>query len=59
MFVTQRVRDLDILERWTDVLIEKLPASGQTVDVCGLFYRMTLDAITDYLLGQSVESLDK
>jgi cytochrome P450 len=59
MFVTQRVRDLDILERWTDVLIDKLPGSGQTVDVCDLFYRMTLDAITDYLLGQSVESLDK
>ncbi|PTB72894.1 cytochrome P450 [Trichoderma longibrachiatum ATCC 18648] len=58
MFVTQRVRDLDILERWTDVLLAKLPASGQTVDVCDLFYRMTLDAITDYLLGQSVESLD-
>ncbi|KAH0495726.1 hypothetical protein TgHK011_009257 [Trichoderma gracile] len=59
MFVTQRVRDLDILERWTDVLIEKLPGGGQTVDVCDLFYRMTLDAVTDYLLGQSVESLDK
>lgn len=59
MFITQKVRDLDILERWNDVLVSKLPPSGQTVDICDLFYRMTLDAITDYLLGHSVESLDK
>ncbi|KAL7947325.1 cytochrome P450 [Trichoderma barbatum] len=58
MFIKQKIRDLDILERWNDVLISKLPPSGQTVDICDLFYRMTLDAITDYLLGQSVESLD-
>ncbi|KAL7795782.1 cytochrome P450 [Trichoderma ceciliae] len=58
MFIKQKIRDLDILERWNDVLISKLPPSGQTVDICDLFYRMTLDAITDYLLGHSVESLD-
>ncbi|KAL7913384.1 cytochrome P450 [Trichoderma velutinum] len=58
MFIKQKVRDLDILERWNDVLISKLPPAGQTVDICDLFYRMTLDAITDYLLGHSVESLD-
>ncbi|RFU78135.1 hypothetical protein TARUN_4067 [Trichoderma arundinaceum] len=58
MFVTQKVRDLDILERWSDVMISKLPPSGQTVDMCDFFYRMTLDAITDYLLGHSVESLE-
>ncbi|KKO98240.1 cytochrome P450 [Trichoderma harzianum] len=58
MFIKQKIRDLDILERWNDVLISKLPPSGQTVDICDLFYRMTLDAITDYLLGSSVDSLD-
>ncbi|PNP55579.1 hypothetical protein THARTR1_04103 [Trichoderma harzianum] len=58
MFIKQKIRDLDILERWNDVLISKLPPSGQTVDICDLFYRMTLDAITDYLLGHSVDSLD-
>lgn len=59
MFIKDKVRDLDIFARWTDVLISKLPASGQTVDICDLFYRMTLDVTTDFLLGQSVGSLEK
>jgi len=59
MFVKDRVRDLDIFERWADKLISKLPSSGKTVDMCDLFYRMTLDVTTDFLLGGSVNSLDK
>ncbi|KAJ6443616.1 cytochrome P450 alkane hydroxylase [Purpureocillium lavendulum] len=59
MFTKERIRDLDIFERWSDVLVAKLPASGQTVDICDLFYRMTLDVTTDFLLGKSVGALDK
>lgn len=59
MFLKQKIRDMDIVERWSDVMISKIPASGQTVDISDLFYRMTLDATTDYLLGHSVESLEK
>ncbi len=59
MFVKDKVRDMDIFERWTDNLITKLPATGQTVDMCDLFYRMTLDVTTDFLLGHGVGSLDK
>jgi cytochrome P450 len=59
MFLKQKIRDMDIIERWSDMMVSKIPPSGQAVDISDLFYRMTLDAITDYLLGHSVESLEK
>jgi cytochrome P450 len=59
MFVKDRVSDLAIFERWTALLISKLPASGVTVDIMDLFYRMTLDVTTDFLLGSGVNSLEK
>jgi cytochrome P450 len=59
MFMKDRVRDLAIFERWADLLITKLPAPGVTVDIMDLFYRMTLDVTTDFLLGDSVNALDK
>ncbi|KAG8406097.1 hypothetical protein J3458_021428 [Metarhizium acridum] len=58
MFTRERVRDIEIFSQWTDVLISKLPASGKTVDICDLFYRMTLDVSTDFLLGQTVGALE-
>jgi cytochrome P450 len=58
MFIKDKVRDLQIFDRWAGALISKLPPSGQTVDISDLFYRMTLDVTTDYLLGASVNSLD-
>ncbi|KAG5940085.1 hypothetical protein E4U53_007665 [Claviceps sorghi] len=58
MFARERVRDLDIFSRWTDTLLEHIPDHGATVDMCDLFYRMTLDVTTDFLLGASVGSLD-
>lgn len=59
MFIKDRVRDLDIFQAGADHLIQKLPPAGQTVDIMDLFFRMTIDVITDYLLGASVNSLDK
>ncbi|KAH8907051.1 cytochrome P450 [Coniochaeta sp. PMI_546] len=58
MFIKDKVRDLEIFDRWAGTLISKLPPAGQTVDISDLFYRMTLDVTTDYLLGASVNSLD-
>lgn len=58
MFTKDRMRDLDIFDRWASALVAKLPASGQTVDICDLFYRMTLDVTTDFLLGQDVGALE-
>jgi cytochrome P450 len=59
MFMTDRISDLVIFERQIDKMINYIPPSGQTVDIMDLFFRMTLDATTDFLLGESASSLDK
>lgn len=59
MFVKERVSDLLIFERWTQTMMSKMAGPGQTVDMADLFYRMTLDVTTDFLLGSSVDSLNK
>lgn len=59
MFVKDKVSDLLIFEKWTQTMISKMPVSGQTVEMMDLFYRMTLDVTTDFLLGSSVDSLNK
>ncbi|KAK2595470.1 hypothetical protein QQS21_006810 [Conoideocrella luteorostrata] len=58
MFSSARVRDIEIFSQWTDIMIAKMPPSGKTVDMCDLFYRMTLDVSTDFLLGQTVGALE-
>ncbi|KAL9101839.1 MAG: hypothetical protein Q9163_002942 [Psora crenata] len=57
-FVKQRVSDLEIFEKHAQTLMSHLGGKGEEVDISSLFYRYTLDAATDYLLGQSVDSLD-
>lgn len=59
LFMKQRVRDFEIFERHTQKLIGLIGAKGQLIDISELFYRYTLDTATDYLLGASVNSLDK
>ena len=39
-------------------MIDKVPPSGGTVDIMDLYYRMTIDVTTDFLLGHSVNSLE-
>jgi cytochrome P450 len=58
MFVKNRVSDLHIFERWTRIMLAQFPAPGQTFDIQDLFYRLTIDIITDFLLGGSVNSLE-
>ncbi|KAK8071787.1 hypothetical protein PG996_005135 [Apiospora saccharicola] len=68
MFVKDRVSDLVVFERWSDALEgvvgfgeEKYGSGGGygdgVVDIQSLFYRMTLDITTDFLLGAAVDSL--
>lgn len=57
--MTDRMSDLVIFERQIDKMITYIPRSAQTVDVMDLFFRMTLDVTTDFLLGESANSLDK
>lgn len=56
-FIRDRLSDLDIFERHFHALAPLLGGQGQTVDVVDLFFRYTLDAATDFLLGRSVNSL--
>jgi cytochrome P450 len=63
MFVRERIVDTEIFEKHVRKLIPLLggsdsPSSSRVVDVGSLFFRYTLDAATDYLLGQGTDSLD-
>lgn len=57
-FIKDRISDLATFERHVTKLMSLIPQNGQTVDICDLFFRYTLDAATDFLLGGSVCSLD-
>ncbi|KUJ23955.1 putative cytochrome 52A4 [Mollisia scopiformis] len=66
-FIKDRVSDLEVFERHVQVLIreidgkswgEKEGGEGRELDVSDLFFRYTLDAATDFLLGRSVNSLE-
>jgi len=39
-------------------MMRRFPPSGETFDIMDYFYRLTIDIITDFLLGQSVNSLE-
>ena len=58
-FIKDRVSDLHTFESHVRVLLPLLGGkhNGATVRVDDLFYRFTLDAATDFLLGTSVDSL--
>ena len=56
-FVKTRVADLEVFEKHVERLMTKIGGHGEQVDIGALFYRFTLDSATDYLLGQSVDSL--
>lgn len=63
MFARERIVDTEIFEKHVQKLIpllggSKSPSGGRVVDVGSLFFRYTLDAATDYLLGQGTDSLE-
>lgn len=64
MFVRDRIVDTEIFEKHVQKLIPLLggsnspPTGSRVVDVGSLFFRYTLDAATDYLLGQGTDSLE-
>ncbi|KAI4127884.1 MAG: hypothetical protein LQ347_004404 [Umbilicaria vellea] len=57
-FIKDRVSDLETFETHVQKLMAQMGGRGEEVDVSELFFRYTLDAITDFLLGRSVNSLD-
>ena len=57
-FIKDRVSDLAIFEKHVQILIGLIPKGGREVDISALFFRYTLDAATDFLLGSSSGSLE-
>jgi cytochrome P450 len=57
-FIKDRLSDIKTFEKHVQKLLPLMGGQGQTVDICDLFFRYTLDAATDFLLGRSVESLE-
>ncbi|KAA6413114.1 MAG: cytochrome P450 [Lasallia pustulata] len=56
-FIKDRVSDLETFEVHVQKLIGLMGGRGEEVDVSELFFRYTLDAITDFLLGRTINSL--
>ena len=57
-FARNQINDLDMLEIHTMNLIQAIPRDGSMVDLGDLFLRFTADVTTDFLFGESTQSLD-
>lgn len=56
-FTRSQVGDLDTFERHIHHLIQAIPRDGSTVDLSELFFRLTIDSATEFLFGESTDSL--
>lgn len=57
-FTRSQVADLCTFETHIQHLIAKLPKDGSTVDIQKLFFQLTMDSATEFLFGESVDSLN-
>ncbi|KAL1954677.1 hypothetical protein VTO42DRAFT_829 [Malbranchea cinnamomea] len=55
-FSKQQIQDLDVVEHFVQNLIASIPPN-ETVDLQQLFFKFTIDTATDFLFGESVNSL--
>ncbi|EMD00887.1 hypothetical protein BAUCODRAFT_187941 [Baudoinia panamericana UAMH 10762] len=58
-FARAQVADLDLFERHVLHLIQAIPKDKSTVDLSDLFFKLTIDSATEFLFGESTESLTK
>lgn len=58
-FARTQVADLRTFESHIQHLIANVPNDGSTVDLSELFFRLTMDSATEFLFGESTESLTK
>ena len=56
-FVRSQIGDLPMFETHVKQLTAAIPRDGSTVDLQGLFFRLTLDIATEFLFGESSNSL--
>ena len=56
-FARSQVGDLATFETHVGHLIQAIPRDGSTIDLQDLFFRLTLDSATEFLFGESTNSL--
>ncbi|KAL8999894.1 MAG: hypothetical protein Q9169_001299 [Polycauliona sp. 2 TL-2023] len=56
-FARSQVGDLATLETHVKHLIDAVPTDGSTFDLAQLFLRFTADVTTDFMFGESIQSL--
>lgn len=56
-FTRNQVGDLGTFEVHVSHLIRAIPRDGSTVDLQDLFFRLTMDSATEFLFGESTNSL--
>lgn len=56
-FTKDQVANLDAFEGHIRDLFKKIPRDGSTVDLQELFFRFTIDSATEFLFGESVNTL--
>ena len=56
-FSRTQVRDLDTFETHIQHLLVAIPRDGSTIDLQDLFFRLTIDSATEFLFGESINTL--
>ena len=56
-FTKSQVGDLDLYERHGQHLLKQIPRDGSTVNLQPLFFDLTMDSATEYLFGESTNTL--
>lgn len=56
-FVRSQVGDLATFEAHVSQLVKAIPKDGSTVNLQDLFFRLTMDSATEFLFGESTNSL--
>lgn len=56
-FSRTQVRDLDKFETHIQNLLLAIPRDGSTIDLQDLFFRLTIDSATEFLFGESINTL--
>jgi len=56
-FVRSQVGDVETFETHVSHLIDAIPRTGDMVDLQPLFFRLTMDSATEFLIGESTNSL--
>ncbi|KAH7394768.1 n-alkane-inducible cytochrome P450 [Pyrenochaeta sp. MPI-SDFR-AT-0127] len=56
-FVRNQVADIGVYKKHVSNLVNNIPLDGSTVDLQELFFQMTIDSATEFLFGESIDSL--